>query len=70
MPGHYNCPAGKQLRRFRRSGDVDRELPNADGFYRYRASKLDRDVCPLKPHGSPGAEPRKLIDPSMKGLAI
>lgn len=46
----YTCPAGKQLRPFRRTGYVDHERPSADGFFRYRASKLDCDACPLKPH--------------------
>ena len=58
---HYTCPAGKQLRRFRRTGYVDHERPNADGFFRYRASKLDCDVCALKPQCCPGAEARKVM---------
>ena len=58
---HYTCPAGKQLRRFRRTGHVDHEKPNADGFFRYRASKLDCDACALKPRCCPGAEPRKVM---------
>jgi transposase len=58
---HYTCPAGKQLRRFRRTGYVDDERPNADGFFRYRASKLDCDACALKPQCCPGAEARKVM---------
>ena len=58
---HYTCPAGKQLRRFRRTGHVDHNRPNADGLYRYRASKLDCDACALKPRCCPGAEPRKVL---------
>jgi transposase len=58
---HYTCPAGKQLRRFRRTGYVDHERPNADGFFRYRASKLDCDVCALKPQCCPGADARKVM---------
>lgn len=58
---HYTCPAGKQLRRFRRTGYVDHERPNADGFFRYRASKHDCDVCALKPQCCPGADARKVM---------
>lgn len=58
---HYTCPAGKQLRRFRRTGYVDHERPNADGFFRYRASKLDCDACALKPQCCPGAQARKVM---------
>jgi len=58
---HYTCPAGKQLRRFRRTGHLDHERPNADGFFRYRASKLDCDACALKPQCCPGAEARKVM---------
>jgi hypothetical protein len=31
-----------------------------DGFIRYRASKHDRDVCPLKPRCCPGQLARKV----------
>ena len=56
---HYTCPAGKPLKRGRpRGGDPDR--PHADGFFRYRASKLDCDPCALKPRCCPGADPRKI----------
>ena len=37
---HYTCPAGKVLKRCRRSGGRDSDAPHADGFFRYRASKL------------------------------
>ena len=56
---HYTCPAGKLLKRGRpRGGDPDQ--PHADGFFRYRASKLDCDPCALKPRCCPGADPRKI----------
>ena len=56
---HYICPAGKVLKRGRpRSGDPDQ--PHADGFFRYRASKIDCDNCALKPRCCPGADPRKI----------
>jgi transposase len=56
---HYACPAGKLLKRGRpRGGDPDQ--PHADGFFRYRASKLDCDPCALKPRCCPGADPRKI----------
>jgi hypothetical protein len=58
---HYTCPAGKQLRRARRSDAVKRDSPSADGFYRYRASKLDCDGCALKPRCCPGADARKIM---------
>jgi hypothetical protein len=56
----YICPAGKRLVRHRRRHDVDPNEPHADGFFRYRASKLDCDVCALKPRCCPGAEARKV----------
>jgi len=56
---HYACPAGKLLKRGRpRGGDPDQ--PHADGFFRYRASKLDCDPCALKPRCCPGTDPRKI----------
>ncbi|MFN4359045.1 transposase [Sphingopyxis alaskensis] len=57
----YDCPGGKPLRRARRSDAVKRDSPPADGFYRYRASKLDCDACALKPRCCPGAEARKIM---------
>lgn len=38
---HYICPAGKVLKRTRPYGGRDPDMPHADGFFRYRASKLD-----------------------------
>lgn len=56
----YICPAGKVLKRCRRHGGSDPITPHADGFFRYRASKLDCDACALKPQCCPGADPRKV----------
>jgi len=56
---HYTCPAGKLLKRGRpRGGDPDQ--PHADGFFRYRASKLNCNPSALKPRCCPGADPRKI----------
>jgi hypothetical protein len=56
----YICPAGKRLVRHRRRPDGDPDEPHADGFFRYRASKFDCDVCALKPRCCPSAEARKV----------
>ena len=32
-----------------------------DHLLRYRASKLDCDICPIKPRCRPNARPRKLL---------
>ena len=50
----------KVLRRCRRSGGRDPDAPHADGFFRYRASKLDCDACTLKPRCCPGVDARKV----------
>ncbi len=57
---HYTCPAGKVLRRTRPYGGRDPDLSHADDFFRYRASKLDCDVCALKPRCCPGVNARKV----------
>jgi transposase len=57
---HYICPAGKVLKRCRRYGSRDPDAPHADGFFRYRASKLDCDACTLKPRCCPGVDARKV----------
>ena len=49
----YRCPAGKTLRHYRRRFTTPRS--------RYRASKLDCDICPIKPRCCPNARPRKLL---------
>jgi hypothetical protein len=57
---HYTCPAGKVLKRCRPYGGRDPDAPHADGFFRYRASKLDCDACTLKPRCCPGVDARKV----------
>src|SRR5438477_366308 len=56
----YICPAGKELRKRQKIYRVPRPLVDEDGMMRYRASKLDCESCPLKPHCCPTAPPRKL----------
>ena len=58
---HYTCPADKILKRCRRYGSGDPDTPHADGFFRYRASKLDCDACALKPQCCAGVEARKIM---------
>jgi hypothetical protein len=55
------CPAGKVLKRRCRYGRRDPDTPHADGFFRYRASKLDCDARALKPRCCPGVEARKVM---------
>ncbi len=57
---HYTCPAGKVLRRTRPYGGRDPDQPHADGFFRYRASKLDCEACALKPRCCPSVDARKI----------
>ena len=60
----YVCPAGKTLRQFHRpagSYSTPRDGVDAEGMMRYRASKRDCDVCPLKPRCSPGQPQRKIM---------
>ena len=58
----YTCPAGKELRTYRRNFSKPRK-PNGgkDGFIRYRASKHDCDACPLKPQCCPGDPGRRVM---------
>jgi hypothetical protein len=49
------------LKRCRRYGSGDPDTPHADGFFRYRASKLDCDACALKPQCCAGVEARKIM---------
>ncbi|MGB7209847.1 MAG: IS1182 family transposase [Pyrinomonadaceae bacterium] len=44
----YTCPAGKPLKQFNRDFAKPRSGVTKDGHRRYRASKMDCDVCPLK----------------------
>jgi hypothetical protein len=45
---------------YRHSFATPREGVDQDGFIRYRASKHDCDVCPLKPRCCPGQPARKI----------
>jgi transposase len=55
------CPAGKWLRHYRRPFRTERSGVDADGMMRYRASKSDCDVCPLKPRCTPKEPARKIM---------
>ena len=57
---HYTCSAGKVLRRTRPYGGRDPDQQHADGFFRYRASKNECEVCALKPRCCPGVDARKV----------
>jgi hypothetical protein len=57
----YRCPAGKTLRHYRRPFTTPRTGVPKDNLLRYRASKLDCDICPMKPRCCPNARPRKLL---------
>jgi transposase len=56
----YTCPAGKLLKRRQRRHDDRPDVIPADGFLRYRASKIDCDACDLKAQCCPNAEARKI----------
>ena len=56
----YICPAVKELRKRQKIYRVPRPLVDEDGMMRYRASKLDCESCPLKPHCCPTAPARKI----------
>src|SRR5213596_2865474 len=53
LPGRNSGSAKKIYR-------VPRPLVDEDGMMRYRASKLDCESCPLKPHCCPTAPARKI----------
>lgn len=57
----YTCPAGKQLVQFRRTYKKPRSGVDAEGLMRYRASKKDCDVCPLKQRCCPKEPARKVL---------
>ena len=44
----YTCPTGKKLKQFNRLFKIQRSGITKDGNRRYRASKKDCSVCPLK----------------------
>jgi transposase len=57
----YRCPAGKILQHYRRRFTTPRTGVPKDNLLRYRASKHDCDICPLKARCCSNARPRKLL---------
>jgi len=58
----YTCPGGKVLQTYRRNFSTPRKANGSkDGFIRYRASKHDCDICPLKPQCCPKDNGRRLM---------
>jgi transposase len=57
----YICPAGKPLRQRRKVYRKPTPLVDRNGMMRYRASKTDCDLCPLKPKCCPGQPIRKIL---------
>ena len=51
----YTCPGGKQLRHYWQKSRAAKAQPPADGLYRYRARKADRDTLPTEPGAVPGS---------------
>jgi transposase len=56
----YRCPAGKTLHHYRRQFTTARIGVMKDNSMRYRASKRDCELCPLKPRCCPNAPARKV----------
>ena len=63
----YTCPGGKVLKPKNRNFAAPRPDVDADGFIRYRASKLDCDVCALKPKCCPVTPMRKIMRSKHEG---
>jgi hypothetical protein len=57
----YVCPAGHQLRRYRRSFTTPRSGVTKDNTMLYRASKRDCEACPLKLECCPSIPARKVL---------
>jgi hypothetical protein len=57
----YICPAGKELRQRQKIYREPRPFVDENGMTRYRASKLDREGCSLKPQCCPNAPARKVL---------
>ena len=57
----YSCPGGKELRPRQKTYRTSRPLFDDDGMMRYRASKFDCEICPLKPRCCPKDPARKLL---------
>jgi hypothetical protein len=66
----YRCPSGKTLRRYRRRFTTPRTGVMKDNSMRYRASKRDCEVCPLKPRCCPVDDPRDIVEGIGKRAAI
>jgi transposase len=56
----YICPAGKQLKQYRRAFRTPRSGVDEDGLMRYRARTADCADCPLKPRCCPREPQRKI----------
>ena len=56
----YICPAGKQLKQYRRAFRTPRSGVDEDGLMRYRARTADCAACPLKPRCCPKEPQRKI----------
>ncbi|AVM72930.1 transposase [Magnetospirillum gryphiswaldense] len=56
----YACPAGKELRKSHRPFTTPRTGVAKDNTMRYRASKSDCDICPMKLRCCPNAPARKV----------
>ena len=56
----YTCPAGKQLRTYRRAFTTPRSGVTKDNTVLYRASKLDCAACAMKPKCCPNTPTRKV----------
>ncbi|MEO4041142.1 IS1182 family transposase [Hoeflea sp. CAU 1731] len=57
----YTCPAGKQLVQFRRTYKTLRLGVDKEGLMRFRASKKDCEVCPLRQRCCPKEPARKIL---------
>jgi len=57
----YTCPAGKQLVQFRRTYKTPRSGVDKEGLMRFRASKKDCEVCPLRQRCCPKEPARKIL---------
>lgn len=57
----YTCPNGKELVQFRRTYKKPRSGVDKEGLMRYRASKKDCDICPLKSRCCPKEPARKIL---------
>jgi transposase len=57
----YICPAGKELKQYRRAFGTPRSGVDNQGLMRYRARKADCDACQLKPRCCPKEPQRKIL---------